>query len=671
MKKHELRFRQIHMDFHTSPDITPICEEFDAEEFAGTLKAAYVNSVTCFAQCHHGMLYYNSKKFPEMVHPGLKNKDLLPKQIEACHKLGIRVPIYFTVQWNHHIAHAHPEWLCLSPDGTTIKSSGSKADKPFEPGFYRTLCVNTPYRAYFKEIVCDALASVPAVDGVFFDIVCNVDCACDHCVSGMIEKGLDPEKYEDRTKYAKEMLDGFKREMSAFVESIAPGATVFYNCGHISPSLRSSEDAYSHWELESLPSGGWGYGHFVNTVRFARTTGHDLLGQTGKFHTAWGDFHSFKNIEALEYECFRMLAMNAKCLIGDQLDPSGKISAPVYDLVGSVYSRVAKKEPWCAGAETVVDIAIFTPEAFTFPVGTGGNIAKELSGAAMMLDEAGHQFDIVDQYSNFEKYKLLILPDSITITDDLKLKIESYISAGGKVLMSYRSGFDKNGDFSIDIGAEMCGEAPLFPDFIVPDETGIGSSLPHTEHVMYMRGMEISVKDGNVLLKTNVPYFNRTWQHFCSHKHTPSSGKPGSPAAVKKDGVIYFSHPVFSLYAAVHPKWVKTIVLDAIDTLMPERVLKHNGPTSLLATLNYQQSKDRYVCHVLHYIPERRGNNYTIEDIIPLYNITVSLNIGRKPDSLYLAPQNAELPFDYNNGIVTFTVPKIYGHEMISLEFKK
>ena len=65
--------------------------------------------------------------------------------------------------------------------------------------------------------------------------------------------------------------------------------------------------------------------HFRLTARYARNLGIDCVSHTGKFHTSWGDFHSFKNKAALEFECFRMLALNCKCEIGDQLHPSGKI----------------------------------------------------------------------------------------------------------------------------------------------------------------------------------------------------------------------------------------------------------------------------------------------------------------------------------------------------------
>ena len=85
---------------------------------------------------------------------------------------------------------------------------------------------------------------------------------------------------------------------------------------------------------------------------------------TGKFHTTWGDFHSFKNPAALQYECFRMLALNSKCSIGDQLQPDGKIDQATYDLIGSVYAEVERKEAWCRDARPVTEIGLLNTEEF-------------------------------------------------------------------------------------------------------------------------------------------------------------------------------------------------------------------------------------------------------------------------------------------------------------------
>ena len=93
--------RQIHLDFHTSEYIDGIAAQFDPDEFARTAKAASVSSITVFARCHHGWLYYDSKRFPERVHPHLKNRNLLVEQVRALHSQGIKAPVYITVQWDY------------------------------------------------------------------------------------------------------------------------------------------------------------------------------------------------------------------------------------------------------------------------------------------------------------------------------------------------------------------------------------------------------------------------------------------------------------------------------------------------------------------------------------------------------------------------------------------
>jgi hypothetical protein len=168
-----LRFRQVHLDFHTSGLIEDVAKSFDAEEFASTLKKAHVNSVTSFARCHHGYLYYDSKKHPERIHPHLANKNLLKEQIEACHKKDIRVPIYTTVQWDHYTALKHPEWLVLDDNGTPIAMGNSNV---FQAGFYNHLDIATPYIDFLKDHIKDLFESVP-VDGLFLrHSPCNGKC---------------------------------------------------------------------------------------------------------------------------------------------------------------------------------------------------------------------------------------------------------------------------------------------------------------------------------------------------------------------------------------------------------------------------------------------------------------------------------------------------------------
>lgn len=49
-----MRFRQVHLDFHTSEAIDRIGSRFEKEQFQQMLKLGHVDSITVFSKCHHG-----------------------------------------------------------------------------------------------------------------------------------------------------------------------------------------------------------------------------------------------------------------------------------------------------------------------------------------------------------------------------------------------------------------------------------------------------------------------------------------------------------------------------------------------------------------------------------------------------------------------------------------
>ena len=674
-----LPYRQIHLDYHTSEQITGIGADFDPDVFADTLAQAHVNSITCFARCHHGMLYYQSKRFPERIHPHLARPNLLIEQIEACHARGIRVPVYVTVQWDYYTSHLHPEWILEGDDGRILGTP------PFEAGFYRWMNVNSPYADFLKEHVAEIFELMP-VDGFFFDIVQPIPSADRYTQEKMRAAGLDPADATARGQFALDSLNAFKRDMTAFVRGFSSECSVFYNAGHIGPRHRGLTDTYTHWELESLPSGHWGYQHFTITQRYARNLGVDTMGHTGKFHTAWGDFQSFKNPAALQFECFRMVAMNCKALIGDQLPPNGVLEPAVYDLIGDVYASIEAKEPWLHGARAVSEIGVFTPEGFRSPLSREQPAA--IKGAVRMLEEAGHQFEILDGESDLSPFSLLILPDNIPVDPAFAAKLQAFVDGGGKLLATFESGMngardafalDALGVTLVDAGPRNLAGAPVrgvnyergdYCEYILPG-AALGQGLPPVEHVMYMRGTHVAAQPGAEVLAEIVPaVFDRTWEHFCSHRQSPSGGQPAQPAAVRKGDAIYISSPIFSQYNQNAPLWCKRIVLNALDLLLPDPLVRHDGPSTVLATLNEQADAHRWVLHLLHYIPERRGMDFdVIEDIIPLYDLGVSVRTDRPVTAVTLAPEGDALDFRMEDGRVTFTVPKLHGHQIVALTF--
>lgn len=673
-----LRQRQVHLDFHTSEALHGIGAAFEPEVFVATLQRAAVDSITCFARCHHGWMYYQSARHPERRHPHLAT-DLLRRQIDACHAHSIRVPIYTTVQWDHYTAERHPEWLARDEEGRPFGNA------TFEAGFYRRLCVNSPYRTFLKEHVDELLTELP-VDGLFFDIVGVVPCACHHCRAAMHAGGHDPADPAVRLAFAQQSIDAFKHDMTAWVRRHSPDCTIFYNAGHVGTRDRAAAAAFTHWELESLPSGGWGYAHFPLAQRYARTLGHACLGMTGKFHTSWGDFHSFKNAAALEYECFRMLALGAQCSIGDQLTPDGALDPHVYELIGGVYRQIARLEPWCRDARPLNDIAVLSPEEF---LGIDApRVPDSALGVERILAEGAHQFDIIDSHANFADYRLLILPDTIPVDDPLAERLTAYLAQGGALIATFESGLRPDGRaFGLPaLGVALRDDGPRdhqgqpargrhypsgdYAEYLRP-AAALGAGLPATEHVMYLRGLAIDAAAGTeTLAETVASWFDRSDRHFSSHRQTPSSGRVSGPAVVQRGRAIYFAHPIFRQYARNAPRWCKRLLLNAVDRLLAEPLLRHDGPSSVFATVLEQPAGARRVVHLLHAIPERRGSEFdVIEDVIPLHQLTVSLRADAPVRRVVLVPDDAPLPFrTTDDGRIVVTVPIVRGHQALAIE---
>ncbi len=652
----QLPSRQVHLDFHTSENIPGIGSDFDPDAFAQTAREAHISSMTVFARGHHGWLYYPSGKFPELVHPNLAYPNLLPDQVRALHKVGIKAPVYITVQWDYHHATTRPEWLIRKKDG-------SHEGGPFtEPGFYQSLCVNSGYWDFLKEHtieVCELLGD--ELDGLFFDIVGIRPCWCASCRAEMKKLGIDASDDEAVLDFAKVVIERFKKNMTEVVRRYNRDCTIFYNIGHVGPCAKNSADAYTHFELESLPSGSWGYLHFPLTARYARKLGKDCVGMTGKFHTEWGDFHSLKNLAALEFECFRILSFGFASSIGDQLEPNGTLNPATYRLIGKVYGPFAEREAWARPSIPVVEAAVVTPETPRME----HEAPESVKGAVQMLEELTVQFDIIDPDMDLDGYRLVILPDDLTVCGVFQKRLEEYVARGGKVIACAKGGQNEDGNYPSCFGAKSKGPRNVYPDFLIADGRLAEGLEPENEYVIYLQGEELEPDGAEPILSARAPYFKREKDFFCSHRYTPSAKGAAYPAVLQNGGVILFGHPIFGQYRKNAPYWCKKLMANAIDLLLGERLIRHDGPSTMTVSVLDQPQENRTNLHILSYVPVRKSATIDIvEERTVLRNVTVKANIPRKFTEARLVPEN--VPLDIKDGAVT--IPEINGYAIVELK---
>ncbi len=328
----------------------------------------------------------------------------------------------------------------------------------------------------------------------------------------------------------------------------------------------------------------------------------------GKFHFAWGDFGSLRNQAALEYECFRALMHGARVCVGDQLHPTGRIDPVVYERIGRVFAAIETKEPWLRDTRKYREVGVFLT-ADRLP---SSSLAVADQGVYQMLSELHIPFDYVNQNDELSSYRLLILPDCFIPNGPCAKRIDEFVRQGGRLLVTGRSA--ARGDrFVLEcIDARYLGESQFANSYMRLDAKAF-PDLPPIDHVLYERSY--LVESGKKALANVVePYFDRTYDHFCSHRQTPPKTEAtGSPAILSMDGCVYIAAPLFTDYAVSRSKAHRDIVAACINMLLEDPMLRCDVPS--ITEVSLREREGGYVLHLLNYVIQRRAKRIdTIEE---------------------------------------------------------
>ena len=136
--------RQVHLDFHTQPDLKNVSAHFRKEQFQPALREGNVSSTTVFARCYHGLCYYPTDV--GLRHPGL-SFDLTRAMVDAAHEIGVRAPVYVNAGLGLEEAQQHPEWIARTKSGQISTDSYVSAEPELR---WPNMCLNDgSYCAHF------------------------------------------------------------------------------------------------------------------------------------------------------------------------------------------------------------------------------------------------------------------------------------------------------------------------------------------------------------------------------------------------------------------------------------------------------------------------------------------------------------------------------------------
>ncbi|MFC2124163.1 hypothetical protein ACFLU5_05070 [Bacteroidota bacterium] len=643
-------------DNHTMTACPDVGENFDVEAFTGRIKDCGVDLITFHARCNQGNAYYDTKIGTR--HPSLEY-DLFGKLAESCQRKDIALIAYLNGGISSAEGLRHRDW-------TTLYFDGREYRKPRFTPFVRTMCYNSPYRDHLIAMVKEVALKYP-VSGFFIDCLDAYPCVCPICIKEMKERKIDWNNKTEVISYSEFSALRLAQDITKAVNTINPDFLLFFN----GIGYEQQADLCTHLECECLPNGFWGYEYLPVLSHYMRTLGdRPIMNMTARFYD-WGDFGSLRPEAAIKFDLLYGLANGMRPNVGGHFHPRGDFENAVFDRLETIYRELQTMETWFDNAKNITEIAIIYPKPNS-NLRNQARSSKQLSGAVRMLSELKQQFDVVTDFSDWSKYKVLVVPDDITFNEEITQRIKAHLAAGKAVISSGNSGLNPGKThFALEKqwGIKYIGDNDYNPAYYTVGEN-FNSGLPDMPLSSYSSGIDMVILPGTrieaYLIK---PYYNQRWDGEYAFYYTPPDKVTDKPALTICNKVAHFSHRIFSGYNLQAPVELRQWFGNVLKGFLPDPIFKTENLPSFANAFVTQQPGRRMV-HILSYVPELRGaKTQMIEEPIELHDVKIALRIdGKIPTKVYLAPDRITLPFNSKDGYILVTIPESKGYSMVVFE---
>jgi hypothetical protein len=412
--------------------------------------------------------------------------------------------------------------------------------------------------------------------------------------------------------------------------------------------------------LEDLPTTWAGYDVFPLRAKYFSNEGRPMTGMSGKFHTSWGEFGGFKYPNALKYEAASMMAFGANVNFGDQLHPSGQIDPETYNKIGVAYKYVEEIEKYSVGGKQKARTGLWM--VFDNNVEIAANL---------LLLETHTNYVVVNNMEDWSDMEVIVLPSKPSLTAKDVKRFQQYLNGGGKLIVLGEGAMKTDGQgFVLDIGGEYLGEGSYDVDYTVVSDA-LSKDVVSTPFLNYIPAIKINPDAGaQVLAHIREPYFSRTKAHYTSHRNTPYRLENAAhPAIYQKGNIAVIATPLDRMYKQYGAQIHRELFENVLNRMLTKPLVTADLPSSGRVNLLHFPEKDRYVVHLLYASPVQRGIAQVIDDLIPIRNTEVTVNVEQSVKKAYLIPGKKELKLENNGAGISVLIPEFTCHTAVVFEY--
>lgn len=674
---YENRYRRHLLDMHIDDWNEEFLSEFSENEYFENLKKANIESAMIYFQSHVGLCNYPTKS--GKMHNGFVGKeDAIKNLVDMCRANGIAVTGYYSLIFNNWAHDTHPEWRMIDENGTSKRENGKmKALECAGENLWRAgLCCpnNEGYRTFVAEQIKE-MAEFFDVDAMFYDMTFWPHfCYCDSCkerwakeVGGElpeIEDWNDP-KWLLHVEKRRQWMGEFAAFVTAETKKHNPEISVEDNVAYA--ALPDAKRGLAEEVLAASDfAGGDLYGDIYShsfICKFYRnvTQNQPFENMVSRCYPTLANHTLTKADDVLTSAIMTTAAHHGATLFIDAIDPVGTMDARVYDKLGSIYKKHKDYEKYFEG-DLIEDIGLYYSLRSKF------NAHKEeycnhdaVVNTVKSMIKNHTLCGVCGSFNSFDQYQIMIASE---LTDEDQKdydRIAKYVKNGGQL---YISGGDCTGLLSEFFGAEVVGRTQERKVYIAPNKKALSSfGLFNQDYPLPFDGTAPMVKgidSDKVIATLTLPYTNQDTVKFASIHSDPPGISTEYPAVAVTDygkgRVIWSALPIEEIN---HYRYSRAL-FGLIDSFFAfESTLKSDADVDVEIT-GFKTDNAVYVNAVL------LNEEYKARKV-GAFDVCIRCNSA--PKAVWKLPEETEIPFEYNDGYVKFTVNNLKIFDMFKILF--
>ncbi|GAB3957098.1 hypothetical protein GCM10028805_48880 [Spirosoma harenae] len=602
---------------------------------------------------HPGVSSYPSKVAHATVAPNITN-DPLAFYRKVTRRHGVDLYLHYSGVYDDAVLDKHPNWAAQKTDGSFDKSKTS---------------VHGPYVDSLLIPQLRELASYGA-NGVWVDGECwatILDYSPTALAKFRAETGIQtvpkPEKdpgYEAFREFA-------RRSFVRYVDRYVTGVHQQY------PSFRIA----SNWAFSSMMpepvsanvdflSGDLTPGNSVNSAALEAR----IMAAQGQLYQkpwdlmTWGFWYAFnpsrqgdqKSAVHLMQDAAQILAQGGGFQTYYQQSRTAALPLRPLPTLKALSQFVRARQPYCENSKPVHQIGLVysntTVRAFNQSLFGNGQTGR-VSGILTALLDAQLPVEVVSEQhlqGRMKEYPLIVVSQQDTLDPTFRHDLLSYAEQGGHLLLI---GARTCQSFAIELGVETGSvQKPNFPKTVL-----------YQGKTVTLTGPFLSV---NITGKAT----QSIGQFLASEAGDPVPGVIATETTLGKGKLTAIYADLSTDYRIHQSSDLRDFIASLVKPLLPNPRVKVSGSHLVHVVLNQQHNQ--LAVNLIntggrHADPQV----FTYDEVPPLTNLTVQIQVDHKPNRIVQQPENRSLPVHYKGGIATVTVPHLAIHSVLVVEPNK